>query len=211
MLAKQPDERYQTAGDLLLDLRGLQADELSIDAASGTEEWTTPEQIALADAREAATQPMSAVMRNDAVLQRRRSPLMWTAAGCVAAVLLGGLVAPPLARPRCWPSPPSTCRGSSVKRPSRTSTTLQRGCKPRTLGTACSASSSGGKTSRTSPTRMRIKQRLAELYRIAAIWTRPFSSTQNWSHPVGPTPRCWPSVWRDRSGSSSCEETRKQP
>ncbi len=94
MMAKRAEDRYQTAGDLLRDLRGLQAEGLDVDWSAGTEEWTTPEQMAMADARAAATQQLSAIMRNESSAGRSRWSLaLWTSGGVFVAFLLGLLAA----------------------------------------------------------------------------------------------------------------------
>ncbi|MCH8045669.1 MAG: serine/threonine protein kinase [Planctomycetes bacterium] len=91
MLEKNPDDRYQTARQLILDLRALQIpggggdDECPDDL----EQWTTHEMQALVDQRTAATQQLDALMKS-ATAQKASRPGLLLIAGCLVAALLTG-------------------------------------------------------------------------------------------------------------------------
>lgn len=95
LLAKQPEQRYQRAAELMHDLKSLQIDGAGGTWNEGLEDWSTSELIALADARVAATQRLGTLMKS-AALKTSRPGRAWTwmlALGIVVVFLVGGLVA----------------------------------------------------------------------------------------------------------------------
>jgi serine/threonine-protein kinase len=113
MLAKRPEERYQTAVELLRDLRTLSLEGLESGWPTGMDEWSTPELRALAEARGAATQALGKVMQTEIVARRRHRP--WaTVAGVASAVLLASLLGGAVAWMR---RPPPLLQVSSAELP----------------------------------------------------------------------------------------------
>jgi eukaryotic-like serine/threonine-protein kinase len=91
MLAKSPQDRYQTAGELLTELRSLQLAGVPGSWPSGDDQWNAPETVALTAARVEATQQLDAVLRREAAI--RRGPRLgwrWAVAVVVAAALGAG-------------------------------------------------------------------------------------------------------------------------
>jgi len=94
MLAKDPNNRYQSAGELLGDLRRLHAEHLA------DEQW--PEELAASpsagpalasDSRQQATQKLGRLMETVALERPRRSRRWAWALGLLGAFVLGGVVA----------------------------------------------------------------------------------------------------------------------
>jgi serine/threonine-protein kinase len=93
LLAKAADDRYQSAAELLRDLRELQFDADDEDWPSELGEWTTQELLALTAARTAATQQLQTVMLSEAKQRTPRSASFWIAIAALAAFLFGCAVA----------------------------------------------------------------------------------------------------------------------
>lgn len=89
LMAKKPAERYATARDLLHDLRSLHIEGLASDWADGMNDWSTPEIIALADARVEATLHLEALMKTSAMLTPQRRSKKPLVAGLLACLLAG--------------------------------------------------------------------------------------------------------------------------
>ncbi|MDX1962038.1 MAG: protein kinase [Pirellulales bacterium] len=91
MLAKNPDERYQSPRGVLLDLRALYRE---LDTTSWSEdwnEWNSTELTAISDARLAATQQLAEVMQTQAMLLKRENPRRWIVWVSGIALLAGML------------------------------------------------------------------------------------------------------------------------
>ena len=91
MLAKQPQQRYQSAGDLLADLRAFQSEQ------AGAEPWPEDllpceESTAGEAPRAETTQRLDALMKTTVPAPGRRRRILW-AAVAVAAFLCGGAAA----------------------------------------------------------------------------------------------------------------------
>ena len=87
LLAKQREDRYQSAAEVLRELRLLSIEGLD-DLSAGDEDWTSPEWEAMASSRIAATQKLAIAMSREArILARGR----WLAASLL--VLLAAFVA----------------------------------------------------------------------------------------------------------------------
>ncbi|MCH8048120.1 MAG: serine/threonine protein kinase [Planctomycetes bacterium] len=92
MLEKNPDDRYQSARQLILDLRALQIPGGGVDDGKWTDDldqWTTHEMQALVGQRAAATQQLDVLMKS-ATAQQASRPGLLLVAGCIAAALLTG-------------------------------------------------------------------------------------------------------------------------
>ena len=89
LLAKSVDDRYQSAAELLHDLRKLQIESADEDWPSELGEWTTQELLALTAARTAATQQLQTVMLNEAATKRTRPTWFWITAAGFAAFVFG--------------------------------------------------------------------------------------------------------------------------
>ena len=93
MLEKNPDDRYQSARQLILDLRALQIPGGGVDDdgkwTDDLDQWTTHEMQALVGQRAAATQQLDALMKSATARQVSRPGLLLVA-GCVVAALLTG-------------------------------------------------------------------------------------------------------------------------
>jgi len=90
MLAKNPNERYASARELMRDLQTMQIDG-ALEMSEDLEGWSDEEFGPLADSRMMATQRLAAVMKTAALptISRRRT---WLATGgIVAACLLVGM------------------------------------------------------------------------------------------------------------------------
>ena len=94
MLAKRPQDRYQTAAELLRELRMLNLEGLDQDWPLDGEDWNVPEILALANARTEATQQLAAVMRqqSDQQANSRGNLVRWLTGG-LAFLLLGAALA----------------------------------------------------------------------------------------------------------------------
>ena len=94
LLAKRPTDRYQSAAELLRELRMLNIEGLDNAWPLGSEDWNVPEILALADARTEATQQLAAVMRQQSARRAswRANPVRGFAAALVL-LLLGAALA----------------------------------------------------------------------------------------------------------------------
>jgi serine/threonine-protein kinase len=99
MLAKKPEDRYQSAQMLLHELRTLVAEEAGQIWSGASEEWTTSELLEISDARVAATQRLDQLMRENTRLAPRRTSMWLITAACAACVFIGAGVAY-IARPQ---------------------------------------------------------------------------------------------------------------
>ena len=99
LLAKQPENRYQNAADLLRDLRALQIEGVDEAWPSALDEWNTPELLALHTARVAATRQLDGLMKTQALQLRRRSRA-WLWLAVIAAGFAVGSGGAWLVRPR---------------------------------------------------------------------------------------------------------------
>jgi len=89
MLAKKPGERYQTAADLLHDLRSVHIEGTEGDWPTESQEWDSTELMALASARSAATQQLASMMKTESVTLRQGVSTWWLVLGVAACFLLG--------------------------------------------------------------------------------------------------------------------------
>ena len=81
LMSKKPEQRYQSAAEMLRDLRGLAIEADSAEWPSGLDQWSTSEMLALS----AATQQLEKIMRTGPKPAGKRFGL---AALAVAAILL---------------------------------------------------------------------------------------------------------------------------
>ncbi len=93
MLNKAPDDRYQTAAELLKDLRTVRVGGESDDWPGDLEEWSEAELIAMADVRDEATQRLEALMKTAAMEIRRRRTTWWVFLAVTLAALTAGSAA----------------------------------------------------------------------------------------------------------------------
>ncbi len=92
LLAKAPADRYATASETMRALRAVHVDGLEQWSAA-TEEWDTPELLALSDARSEATLQLDVVMKSQARVRGQRArPWRW-ALLVVAGLLIGAFAA----------------------------------------------------------------------------------------------------------------------
>jgi eukaryotic-like serine/threonine-protein kinase len=89
LLAKSADARYQSAAELLRDLRELKLDSSDEEWPCELTEWSTQELLALSASRTAATQQLQTVMMTEAKLRKSYSPWLWVAVVSFAAFLVG--------------------------------------------------------------------------------------------------------------------------
>ncbi len=93
LMAKRPEDRYQTAVDLLKDLRSLNVPGLDETWAWADEGGTASELVAHTVAGTAATQQLAAVMEREAAVTGRRGYVGALLALLLVAFLLGGVLA----------------------------------------------------------------------------------------------------------------------
>jgi serine/threonine-protein kinase len=99
MLQKNPADRYQTAADLLRDLRQLRVNGELVEWPENLRDLETSEQLALVEARTAATQQLQTVM---VTAERQRRAQTWARRRWLVAAALafmGGVVLAIQARP----------------------------------------------------------------------------------------------------------------
>jgi serine/threonine-protein kinase len=98
LIAKRPEDRYQSPGELLAELRSLAKQAAAEGWAEGPENWTAPEMLALRDHPRPATAELDTLMKQATSIAPRRSP--WGArAALLAGMLLLGAVVGWAARP----------------------------------------------------------------------------------------------------------------
>jgi hypothetical protein len=93
LMAKKPEERFASPRELLQALRGLQIEGLEDHWAEALIDWSTPEMLALSDAKLEATQQLDALMNTTGLLippPRRGWPMI---VGMALCLLLGAGVA----------------------------------------------------------------------------------------------------------------------
>lgn len=94
MLAKTPDERQENGAELLRELRRLPIEQPAGNWPEALDTLNTSETAALSTVRQAATQHLARVMRDDTVPRPvYRRPLVWL--GAVAAIVIGVWLALP--------------------------------------------------------------------------------------------------------------------
>jgi hypothetical protein len=99
MMAKRPEQRYQTPSELLTDLRALAAQAAAEGWGEGPEGWSLAEWMATTDSRSRAAAELSQIMQQSAKLERSRFRLSRAALIAIAALTLGAL-AGAILRPR---------------------------------------------------------------------------------------------------------------
>ncbi len=93
LLAKKPEERFQTPRALLLEVRTLHRELPDIDWNDDINDWSSAELIATSDARLEATQQLGQLMKTQALLLPQRNSLRWWLLGLFAAALAGAAAA----------------------------------------------------------------------------------------------------------------------
>jgi serine/threonine-protein kinase len=93
LLAKSVKDRYQSAAELLRDLRKLEFESTDEDWPGEIGEWTTQELLALTAGRTAATQQLQTVMLSESRLRTSHSAWLWIGLATFAAFLIGCAIA----------------------------------------------------------------------------------------------------------------------
>lgn len=93
LLAKKPEERFQTPRALLVELRTLHRELPEIDWNDDINEWSSAELLATSDARLEATQELGQLMKTQALLLPQRRTWRWRGLALLLAVLLGAAAA----------------------------------------------------------------------------------------------------------------------
>ncbi|MCA9239089.1 MAG: serine/threonine protein kinase [Planctomycetales bacterium] len=92
LMAKKPEDRFQTPGELLAELRQLAKAAAAEGWAEGPENWATQDLAALRDEPN-ATAELSQLMKELSRLQARRRAWVARALAAIVGLVLGGLLA----------------------------------------------------------------------------------------------------------------------
>ncbi|MCU0960775.1 MAG: protein kinase [Pirellulaceae bacterium] len=92
LLAKAPTSRYQSASDVLRDLRALPVAGLE-RWPTGDDDWDMPDAVAFADACSEATLRLDGIMKSSSFGLRRRHAVVWVLAALLVGSLAGGAAA----------------------------------------------------------------------------------------------------------------------
>ena len=92
LLAKSLESRYQSARDLLQELRNLEGEEFESYWPDDLEHWDTPELLAVTNARVEATQQLDVLMKGSADRLRTRSLRRQLLIGLVVSAFLVGIL-----------------------------------------------------------------------------------------------------------------------
>lgn len=98
MIAKRPEQRYQSAGELLTDLRTLAAAAAAEGWGDGPDDWSLAEWIAGAESHSPAAAELGRLMHQNTQLERRRfrpSGAVVVAVAALVAGIVGGLALGP--------------------------------------------------------------------------------------------------------------------
>lgn len=93
MIAKRPEQRYQSAGELLGDLRKLAGEAAAEGWGDGPEAWSLADWIAVSDSRSRAAAELGRLMKESAQLEPRRWKPGRVLLALVGAASLGILIA----------------------------------------------------------------------------------------------------------------------
>jgi tetratricopeptide (TPR) repeat protein len=99
LLAKRPQDRFASGGEVLKAIRALRSEGVSEDLIDGSEEWSTPELLALLDSRLSATQKLDRVLKTQMVLSQRRTR-WWIAPLVIGVALAVGMMSAAAMKPR---------------------------------------------------------------------------------------------------------------
>ncbi|RIK82767.1 MAG: serine/threonine protein kinase [Planctomycetota bacterium] len=100
MMAKRPEQRQQTAGELLAELRKLAGEAVAEGWGDDADHWSLAQWIATTDSRSRAAQQLGQLMQQSARLERVSRLRLSRLAKIVAASLLAGIALGVLLRPR---------------------------------------------------------------------------------------------------------------
>ncbi len=91
LLAKKPEERFQTPRSLLVELRALHRELPDVDWNDDANDWSSAELLATSDARLEATLQLDQLMKTQALLLPQRSSRRWVVLGLLGALLIGAV------------------------------------------------------------------------------------------------------------------------